>query len=305
MINFEHLSEHLGVLPVETHPQANDTPAPIDNIQEASRETHFTHVQLSQQLGVLTVNAPPQTIDVHASINSILGALHATQLAHEHLHSSGHVVALKYNNPQIETPSHIMIPGHGGDGGYSDYSSDFGWWDSGGGVDFGGSNSSSDGPEPSASDAPEQVHLTPSASKTDGSNGTVNVYYAGNTSDNKNGDQLVTQNLKNVTNEILTATPGVNFVNVSATTNGVHDTISDHYSGNAVDINQINGVAIRLPEGKTAALQLEAQALADVNTRYVEGPGGNWARSGEGGQWHRSGDLPHMDNHVHWSTFRR
>ena len=256
-----------------------------------------------QALGVLPVEAAPQTIDAHASINNILATLNATQFAHGHLHLSGQAAAPK-SNEHGQIGSLIAVPGGGGGGEYGDFDSDFGWWDSGGGVDYGGSNQDSDGPAPSSSDAHENSHLTPSVSKTDGSNGIVNVYYAGKTSDNKNGDQAVTQNLKNVTNEILAATPGVNFVNVSATTNGVHDTTSDHYSGNAIDINQINGVAISSSQGLASALQLEAQALADVNTRYVEGPGGDWARSEAGGQWHKSADLPTMNNHVHWSTFR-
>lgn len=98
---------------------------------------------------------------------------------------------------------------------------------------------------------------------------------------------------------ILGNTPGLNFVNVFATTNGVHDTHSDHYSGNAIDINAINGIRVAEDPTKAAALQLEAQALADPNTRYVEGAGGNGVRDSPGGQWRESRPLPGMDNHVH------
>jgi len=248
---------------------------------------------------VLPVDAhQPQTIDPHASIDAIVAILKITQ--------QGHGAAGPSMNGQggtTVTPTLINVGGGGG-GYYTDYSSDYGWWDSDGGIDWGGSNADMDGPSPSSTDAPAALHLDQSISKTDGSGSYVNVYFAGTTSDGKNGDQVVTSNLNNTTHNILAATPGLGFVNVSATTNGVHDTHSDHYSGNAVDINQVNGMRVDAAGANQLALQLEAQALADPNTRYVEGPGGNWARSTPGGQWVRSADLPTMNNHIHWSTFR-
>lgn len=243
-----------------------------------------------------------ETIDAHASVEAILAILKATQQGHGSTGVSGSPGGSTSGSTTV-TPSLVNVDGSSG-GYYDEYSSDYGWWDSGGGIDWGGSNSWSDGPEPSSYDSPTSVHLDQSISKSDGSSGYVNVYFAGVTSDGRHGDQLVTQNLNNVTHEILAATPGLNYVNVSATTNGVHDTHSDHYSGNAVDINQVNGVRVDSAEGRDLALQLEAQALADPNTRYVEGPGGNWARTAPGGQWVKTADLPTMNNHIHWSTFR-
>lgn len=250
--------------------------------------------------GVLPVK--PHTIDGNASVSSILQILQAN-VGHTYTATqpaSGSVVSHSYGTV---SPSFMMVD-EGGGGYYDDYSSGYGWWDSGGGIDYGGSNTFSDGPAVSSTDAPRVEHLDGSISKTDGSNGVVNVYFGGTTSDGKSGDQLVTDKLSTTTSNILAATPDVNFVNVSATANGVHDTHSDHYSGNAVDINQINGNSVSSQDGTTLALQLEAQALADPHTRYVEGPGGNWVRSSEGGQWQRSANLPTMNNHVHWSTFR-
>jgi hypothetical protein len=117
-----------------------------------------------------------------------------------------------------------------------------------------------------------QIHLTGANEREDGSY--ANVYFAGTTSDGKNGDNNVTYGLAQVTHDILTATPNeINYVNVYATTNGVHTTDSDHAVGDAVDINQVNGESIS-GAGKSLGLALEAQALADPNTRYVEGPGG-------------------------------
>lgn len=242
-----------------------------------------------------------QTIDPHASIDAILAILQTTQ--QHHAAAGGGATGMGAVRGGIVTPTLIAVD-DGGGGYYDDYSSDYGWWDSGGGIDWGGSNADFDGPAPSSTDAPVDVHLDQSFGKTDGSNGTVNVYFGGTTSDGKDGDQTVTQKLNDTTHDILAATPGLDFVNVSATTNGVHDTHSDHYTGNAVDINQVNGMRVDSTAGNQLALQLEAQALADPNTRYVEGPGGDWARSTAGGQWQQSRDLPTMNNHIHWSTFR-
>jgi hypothetical protein len=192
---------------------------------------------------------------------------------------------------------------NGGDsGGYDSYSSDYGYWNPDGGIDWAGSNAVSDGAYAGTENSIAQIHLAGSNERESGS--FVNVYFAGTTSDGKNGDQAVTYNLAQVTADILTATPeNIQFVNVTATTNGVHSANSDHYVGDAVDINQVNGQSIS-GSGRDLGLQLEAQALANPNLRYVEGPGGNWARSESGAAWQRSADLPTMNNHVHWSTFR-
>lgn len=175
------------------------------------------------------------------------------------------------------------------------------WWNSRGGVDFAGSNTDSDGYGSQAATAPVNTHISGSDQRADGSY--VNVYFHSTTQDGKPSDNLVTNNLAQVTRDILTAADGINFVNVNATTNGVHDTTSDHYSGNAVDINEINGMRIAT-DGKNLALTLESQALFDTNTRYVEGPGGDWVRTAPGGQWTHARNLPTMNNHIHWSTFR-
>lgn len=70
------------------------------------------------------------------------------------------------------------------------------------------------------------------------------------------------------------------------------------------DILEILSAAAALHTNHSHNLK-DAVALADPNTRYVEGPGGNWARSMPGGSWSKSTDLPNMDNHVHISTFRK
>ena len=281
----------------------------VKTASDQSNSHTNAQARTSSTIGVHTISANdvlsvkthvPNTIDPNATVAAILDMLQTVQSTHLQSHS---LVAV-HNDKLGFGPSPTLIDvGSGGSGYYDDYSGDYGWWDAGGGIDFGGSNADSDGPSRS-SDAPAMVHLTPSVGKTDGTDGYVNVYFSGVTSDHKNGDQAVTQNLSTVTTEILAATPGVNFVNVSATTNGVHDTHSDHASGNAVDINKIDGIAIITSQGTALALQLEAQALADTSTRYVEGPGGNWVRTTEGGQWQHSKDLPTMWDHVHWSTFR-
>lgn len=252
---------------------------------------------------VLPVQIPPQNIDAHASVPEIIQVLQA-HLAQQQTGSATYASVAKVKDGGNSTNLIIGPGGGGGDDYYDDYSSDWGWWDAGGGIDYAGSNLWSDGPVNSASLAPVSTHVDGSISKTDGSNGVVNVYFAGNTLDGKNGDQLVTENLNDRSSEILAATPGVTFVNVTATTNGAHDTRSDHYSGNAIDINQINGLPVSSAQGTTLALQLEAQALADPLIRYVEGPGGNWVRTEAGGQWIRSANLPTMNNHVHWSVFK-
>lgn len=67
----------------------------------------------------------------------------------------------------------------------------------------------------------------------------------------------------------------ISSINTNATTNGVHTVNSDHYSGNAVDINRINNHTRRGDSyGTTLTLGLQARALADPTARYVEGPGG-------------------------------
>lgn len=200
--------------------------------------------------------------------------------------------------------TNLFEDNNGGDYGgcYDSYSSDYGYWNPDGGIDWAGSNAISDGANAGNETSIAQVHLAGSNERDSGS--FVNVYFAGTTSDGKNGDQAVTHNLAEITADILTATPeAIQFVNVTSTTNGVHTTNSDHYVGDAVDINQVNGQSIS-GAGRELGLQLEAQALANPNIRYVEGPGGNWARSEAGAAWHRSADLPTMNNHVHWSTFR-
>lgn len=200
--------------------------------------------------------------------------------------------------------TNLFDDNNGGDygGSYDSYSSDYGWWNPDGGIDWAGSNAVSDGVNAGNETSFAQVHLTGSNERDDGSY--VNVYFAGTTSDGKNGDQAVTANLAQVTADILAATPEkIQFVNVLATTNGVHTPNSDHYFGDAVDINQVNGQAIK-DVGRELGLQLEAQALANGNLRYVEGPGGCWARNEPGESWMRSRDLPTMGTHVHWSTFR-
>lgn len=239
------------------------------------------------------VPAPNVTIAPDASVDTILQII-----SH---HQPTHVAPLKPGGGMVK-PALQEVFDNGGD--YGDYSPEYGYWDSDGGIDWGGSNANSDGPAPAANDAPQSTLLYTSIAKSDGSGQTVSVDFNGTTSDGKNGDQPVTQRLNNVTHDILAAAPGIESVNVSATTNGVHDTHSDHYSGNAIDINRINDVAVSSAAGRNLALQLEAQALADPNTRYVEGPGGNWVRTSAGGQWMQSADLPTMNNHVHWSTFR-
>ncbi|SEN09737.1 hypothetical protein SAMN05428959_101177 [Duganella sp. CF517] len=145
---------------------------------------------------------------------------------------------------------------NGGDcgGGYDSYSSDYGYWNPDGGIDWAGSNAVSDGFNAGVETSLAQVHLAGSNERDSGS--FVNVYFGGTTSDGKNGDQAVTSNLAQVTADILTATPeNIQFVNVTSTTNGVHTTNSDHYVGNAVDIYQVNGQSIS-GAGRDLGLQL-------------------------------------------------
>lgn len=269
MLYEDNLMHHGAVLPVDAALVAPVTPS---HLQET-----------------LTVDANSSI----AQIMQILQNVHALGIGTQ-FDANGTVIGLGGASANKTVPPE---PGY-----YDDYSTLYGYWDSLGGIDWGGSNANSDGALGGAS-GPDTSHLDTSVSKTDGSNANTTVTFNGKTTDGLTGNQAVTQNLKTVTNEIIAATPGLTSANVSATTNGVHDVISDHYSGNAVDINNVNGQAIS-GAGKTLALQLEAQALADPNTRYVEGPGGNWARSSAGGTWARSADLPTMNNHVHWSTFR-
>lgn len=204
----------------------------------------------------------------------------------------------------VVTPTLINAGGGGTGSSYDEWDNDYGWWDSGGGIDYSGSNFESDGPAPSVSDVAPSPHLPSSVPKGEG--GQVAVNFVSTTADGKPSDVAVTPQLAQVTGAVLSQTPGVTSVNINATTNGVHETKSDHYTGNAVDINKINDLPIKgNTTGTNLALALEAQALADPNTRYVEGPGGNWARSMPGGSWSKSTDLPNMDNHVHISTFRK
>lgn len=257
-----------------------------------------------QSLGVLPVHIsewqhqthPIQyTMDGNASVESILQNLIAYTASHtNHSHSP----------KTVSTPIPTLVYTGGGGGSYDDYDAEYGWYDTDGGIDYSGSNENSDGPLPTSADTPKSPHISSSVPKGEGGNVIVN--FVSTTKDGKPSDVAVTPQLAQVTGAVLSQTPGVTSVNINATTNGTHEVKSDHYTGNAVDINRINGLRIEgNATGTDLALQLEAQALANPNTRYVEGPGGNWVRDNPGDQWRVSKDLPGMDNHVHFSTFKK
>ena len=194
----------------------------------------------------------------------------------------------------------IMAPGGGGggffDGFFDDFSSDYGWYDAGGGYDGGGSNLDSDAPSTVAPAQSASVHL-------DNSHATFN----GQTSDGKTGNQTVTPALASTFTSVVNSATMVTSVNVSATTNGHADQApnSDHNSGVAVDVNIINGVHVSSSgDGMMLASNLEATAMNNPNVRYVEGPMGNFVRDTPGANWRPSANLPGMTNHVHFSVFK-
>lgn len=80
------------------------------------------------------------------------------------------------------------------------------------------------------------------------SNGDViNIYFGTSQSDNKNAYQLVsTRLIKAVLDalELLNQSYRITSINISCTTNGDHDSSSNHYKGLAVDISRINGIPV-------------------------------------------------------------
>ena len=213
------------------------------------------------------------------------------------------------NAHDVPSPNLISYDGYyyegwGGVGtGYSSYNGTYGgWWDDDGGFDFSGSNAIKDGP----SDPSEVNH--PIQSFVERSDNTYAwVTFNQRTSDGLNANQLVTASLSYELTEIIKADTAIFRVDVSATTNGHANEVApkDHENGRAVDIVSINNIHVsNSGEGLTLALNLKSQALADVNVRYVEGPGGNWARSSPGGQWQPSAPLPNSNTHVHIAVFK-
>lgn len=114
----------------------------------------------------------------------------------------------------------------------------------------------------------------------------------------------MTWRLADTTNAILSEDADIHSVNISATTNGHVGEPGDHQSGDAVDVSYVNGVRIGdTGEGYEYAKELKDDAMNDPNVRYVEGPGGNFARATPDSPWVRSQKLRTMNNHVHWSVF--
>ena len=229
-----------------------------------------------------------QTISAKASLSSIHAMI-------------DHIAPTHYQK-QVRgvRPSLTMVDG------YSDWSSDYGWYndDSYEGCS---SDAASDG-KPDSTLQPETSTIGSKISGVDsaGVSHDIKVTYNYVATDGKTGDQPITHALAVDVTKIVGAARGVTSVDVSCTTNGhaFEGNPYDHLQGRAVDIDFINGMRVsNIGANTTLSLTLEAQALADPNIRYVEGPGRDWARSTPGGQRSRAPDLPTMNNHVHFATF--
>ena len=153
-----------------------------------------------------------------------------------------------------------------------------------------------------ATTQPADTSLSRTVTHADGS--TTSVTFDGHTQDGLTGDQPVTARMAGTLNDILASDDGTDSVNVSATTNGQHVAGSDHYVGDAVDINYINGVHVGTSgDGLQNATDLENAAMDNPLVRYVEGPEGDFARSTPGGAFSPAPAISGMNSHVHISVF--
>lgn len=255
------------------------------------------HIEGAHQGGVIPVDTNPhtaQTISATASISEIHAVI-------------DHVAPTHYQKPTNgKQLSPDLIPIGGGGGGYDDWSNEYGWYADDSYEGYAGNADSDGSPDSTPQSETNTIGNEIFGVDTNGAVHVVNVTYNYTASDGKNGDQPITQALAAEVTAIVGATPGITSVDVSCTTNGhaVEGAPYDHQQGRAVDIDAINGIAVsKTGPGANLALALEAQALADPNIRYVEGPGGNWARSSPGASWVSTKDLPTMNNHVHFATF--
>ncbi|WP_431049200.1 hypothetical protein [Roseateles sp. L2-2] len=116
----------------------------------------------------------------------------------------------------------------------------------------------------------------------------------------------VTPTMEAAFNEVMSTADGIYSVNISSLSEITpsHSVGTNHQVGDAVDINFINGIHVDTAgEGFLLAQNIKLAAMNDPNVRYVEGPGGNFARSTPGGQWQKSADLSTMNSHVHFDVF--
>jgi hypothetical protein len=155
-------------------------------------------------------------------------------------------------------------------------------------------------PGAGATTQPKDTYLPRSIQRKDGS--TISLTFDGRTKDGLSGDQMVTIKLSDSLTDILSETKDIQSVNISATTNA--HTHGDHVSGDAVDVNRINGVHVDSSgDGLAYAYELESAAMKNPNVRYVEGPFGNFVRSDADTSFSRSKPINGDQTHVHISVF--
>jgi RHS repeat-associated protein len=80
----------------------------------------------------------------------------------------------------------------------------------------------------------------------------------------------------------------INSISISATTNGVHSARSLHYSGRAIDINQVNGVRIAIQGSSPAVIAIQNALSSDPTVTQNKGP-------------HLGTDANHL-NHIHFGV---
>jgi len=112
---------------------------------------------------------------------------------------------------------------------------------------------------------PDQIMVISS----DGSTIMVNVSF------DPGANQPVTQEMQRIFISVVgtaAASGAVNSVNVSATTNGTHANDSAHPSGNAIDINYVNGVHVGRPGSQDGVQALQNAAHNDPSVHRNYGP---------------------------------
>jgi RHS repeat-associated protein len=143
-------------------------------------------------------------------------------------------------------------------------------------------------------------HIPSTINRPDGSSATITF-----NNDNPHGaspNQLVTPLMSAVTQQIVQSDAGLSSMNINSTTGGKHWPGSDHPFGNAIDIDQINGVSVRT--NVADAKQLESSARANPFTRFVCGPGGGCVvRVTPLGQFQGASGGEDHENHVHIGVF--
>jgi hypothetical protein len=112
-----------------------------------------------------------------------------------------------------------------------------------------------------------------------------------NTRDGSSSDNPINQNAVNALSRALNIannTARINSINISATTNGTHAANSLHYSGQAIDINQVNGVRLAIQGASPSVIAIQNALSTDKTVIENKGP-------------YIGSDPSHL-NHIHFGV---